>query len=107
MEYGEECWCGDIANVVPNGATLQAETDCNMPCSGNASQICGAGNRLSYYTWNSTLSEALYEWHYPAGNAAGEYQFYVSISGLICGEMNDLTVFHTDKIVRLPEWWCL
>jgi hypothetical protein len=79
MEYGEECWCGDIANVVPNGATLQAETDCNMPCTGNATQICGAGNRLSYYTWNSTLSEALYEFNYPTGIAAGEYQFYVSI----------------------------
>jgi hypothetical protein len=27
-----------------------ADTDCNMPCSGNSSEVCGAGNRLSVFT---------------------------------------------------------
>lgn len=30
MEYGQECYCGDQADVVAAGATLQPETDCNM-----------------------------------------------------------------------------
>jgi hypothetical protein len=47
------------------------------PCSGNATQLCGGGNRLSYYIWNSTIDEALYEWQFPTGTAAGQYQFYV------------------------------
>jgi hypothetical protein len=51
------------------------ETD--RACSGNATQICGGGNRLSYYTWNSTPDEVLYEWKYLTGAAAGQYQFYV------------------------------
>ncbi|KAF2433685.1 galactose oxidase [Tothia fuscella] len=78
MEYGEECWCGDLADVVPNGATLKPESDCNMPCTGNATAgICGGPNRLTYYAWNSSLVDALFEWRYPSGTAAGKYQFYV------------------------------
>jgi hypothetical protein len=103
MEYGEECWCGDIANVVPNGATLQADSDCNMPCSGNASQVCGAGNRLSYYTWNSSSAEALYEWHYPAGIAAGAYQFYVSA----WPSSKAFDHLEPDMNIRSLEWWYL
>lgn len=56
------------------GATLQPETDCNMPCTGNGSYICGAGNRLSYYTWEGP---AIQNWTYPQGNDAGEYVFLI------------------------------
>jgi hypothetical protein len=45
MEYGEECWCGDIANVVPNGAVLKPESDCNTPCTGN----CESPRDISLY----------------------------------------------------------
>ena len=41
-----ECYC-DHQLV---GATSELESDCSMPCKGNASQICGNGNRLSLYT---------------------------------------------------------
>ncbi|RSL39253.1 hypothetical protein CEP53_014198 [Fusarium sp. AF-6] len=50
MEYGRECYCGYApktqSSIAPDG-------DCRMPCAGDASQKCGAGNRISI--WNNTL----------------------------------------------------
>lgn len=51
MEYASQCFCDGF---VRNGANLTADADCSMPCSGDASQRCGAGNRLSIYS-NATL----------------------------------------------------
>ncbi|KAI0820881.1 hypothetical protein BC628DRAFT_1412846 [Trametes gibbosa] len=48
LEFGQECWCGD---EIANGGTNATESDCNFACTGDASEICGAGNRLSVY-WN-------------------------------------------------------
>ena len=45
-----------------------------MPCTGNGSYICGAGNRLSYYTWQGNPIQT---WSYPQGNDAGEYVFLI------------------------------
>ncbi|KZF19452.1 WSC-domain-containing protein [Xylona heveae TC161] len=46
IEYGRECWCGNSLNT---GALKAASSDCSMTCSGNSTEICGAGNRLSLY----------------------------------------------------------
>ncbi|KAH7049316.1 hypothetical protein B0J12DRAFT_101347 [Macrophomina phaseolina] len=75
MEYGNQCFCGDQADVDAAGATLQAESDCNMACSGNATYICGAGNRISYYQWSP--EDPLYVWHYPKGADAGSYELLI------------------------------
>jgi hypothetical protein len=45
-EYGGECYCGAM---LQNGSTKAPETDCNMPCSGNSSEICGGSQRLNLY----------------------------------------------------------
>ncbi|KAJ3526946.1 hypothetical protein NM208_g10945 [Fusarium decemcellulare] len=50
MEYGRECYCGYAPKTQ---ATLAADGDCRMPCAGDATQKCGAGNRISI--WNNTL----------------------------------------------------
>ncbi|MCJ1410361.1 hypothetical protein MMC19_004446 [Ptychographa xylographoides] len=71
MEYGDECWCGDVANIAVNGATLQPDANCNVLCSGNSSAYCGAGGLLSYYAWTGA---PLYTWGEPTGALAGEYQ---------------------------------
>jgi len=34
-------------------ATVAASGDCSVPCSGNATQACGGGNRLNLY-WSGT-----------------------------------------------------
>lgn len=69
--------------------------------------MCGGGNRLSYYTWNSTSEEALYEWKFPTGPAAGQYQFYVPgvvvplVTALgINGKITFLEKFGTGKLSR-------
>jgi len=66
--------CGDISAVAAGASTLDVESSCSVPCTGNASEICGGGNRLSYYEWTGT---PLYTWHTPTGTAAGAYQFLI------------------------------
>ena len=43
-QWGRECYCGNTAPV-----DQAAESDCNMPCDGDAKEMCGAGMRLSVY----------------------------------------------------------
>lgn len=80
-------------------------TNPHRACSGNVTQICGGRNRLSYYTWNSAPDEALYEWTFPTGSAAGQYQFYVPgvfiplVTALgINGKITFLEKFGTGKL---------
>ncbi|KAH0256502.1 WSC-domain-containing protein, partial [Aureobasidium melanogenum] len=51
-EYGSECWC---SNTAPTSSAKA--TDCNMACSGDSTQTCGAGNRLSVYVDNTWVSK--------------------------------------------------
>jgi hypothetical protein len=46
LEYGRECYCG---NALHSSSTPMGLSDCNMPCSGNSQEKCGAGNRMSTY----------------------------------------------------------
>ncbi|MCJ1402847.1 hypothetical protein MMC11_006068 [Xylographa trunciseda] len=49
LEYSSECWCG---NSYANPTSLAPDTDCSFPCSGSASEVCGAGNRLTMFQNN-------------------------------------------------------
>ncbi|PFH59316.1 hypothetical protein XA68_12517 [Ophiocordyceps unilateralis] len=49
-EYGRECYCGNSLSPSSNTAPL---SDCNMPCGGNGSEYCGAGDRLELYSTTS------------------------------------------------------
>ncbi len=46
VEYGGECYCG---NEFATGSVAAPAGDCNMSCPGDATKMCGAGNRLSVY----------------------------------------------------------
>ncbi|KAF4554906.1 Hypothetical protein D9617_3g019750 [Elsinoe fawcettii] len=48
LEYGKQCFCG---NSIPTDRVPSSTTygQCNMPCAGNSSQICGGGSQLSLY----------------------------------------------------------
>lgn len=65
-EYGRECYCGDTLDQTSKATGLTA---CDMECSGNARQECGAGNRLSLYYSDTTNGPAQpprvgkYAWH--------------------------------------------
>jgi len=65
-------YCGDIDDV--EDAVEAPETECGFPCPGEATALCGAGLRLTWYKWED---DPLYVWDYPTGAAAGEYRFMV------------------------------
>lgn len=64
VEYGRECWCGDVLNLagdVPSAGEarpgeLVDDEDCRFLCPGNSTQFCGAGVRMSVY-WLRELAE--------------------------------------------------
>ncbi|KAF7536340.1 hypothetical protein G7054_g4595 [Neopestalotiopsis clavispora] len=45
-EYYSECYCG---TELTTGAAKVADTDCNTACSGDGTQPCGGGNRLTLF----------------------------------------------------------
>ncbi|GAP84127.1 putative WSC domain-containing protein [Rosellinia necatrix] len=50
-EFGRECHCGDSLAASSNETDL---ADCSVPCAGDPSEYCGAGNRLNLYYSNTT-----------------------------------------------------
>ena len=71
LEYGEECYCGDLDDFTNGGSQVAPTTDCSTVCSGDPDYYCGGGNRLTWYQWTGT---PLYKWTYATGNAAGSYK---------------------------------
>lgn len=55
VEYGRECYCG---NSFTTGSVPAPATDCSFTCPGDATELCGAGNRLSIYKFNSTIASS-------------------------------------------------
>jgi hypothetical protein len=74
LEYGDECYCGDPANVAAAGAQTVPDTQCDVACPGDNSAVCGGGNLLSTYFWTGP---PLYTWSFPQGPDAGEYQLLI------------------------------
>lgn len=50
VEYGEECYCG---NTIQNSNTPTSPSACNMPCTGNKTELCGGSNAINLYKANS------------------------------------------------------
>ncbi|KAI9440983.1 copper radical oxidase [Lactarius indigo] len=71
MEYGHECWCGDVADITNNGGKTAAESDCSTACSGDPLHLCGGTWRLQLYLWNGALNT----WSTPAN--IGRYEYLV------------------------------
>ncbi|KAI1776044.1 WSC domain-containing protein [Hypoxylon cercidicola] len=46
-EYGRECYCANSLDPMSEDAPL---TDCNMVCSGDATEYCGDSNRIELYS---------------------------------------------------------
>jgi len=65
-EFGSECHCGNALAASSNKTAL---TECDVPCSGDRSEYCGAGNRLDVYYSNTTagpsqpLTVGNYSWY--------------------------------------------
>ncbi|KAL3303215.1 wsc domain containing protein [Colletotrichum asianum] len=54
-EYGRECYCGNSLDSTSTSALL---VDCNMPCSEDSTQYCGAGNRIELYSTTATRTSS-------------------------------------------------
>ena len=46
VEYGSECYCG---NALANPTSAVPASDCNMSCTGDATEACGAGRRMNLF----------------------------------------------------------
>ncbi|KLP15059.1 beta-1,3 exoglucanase [Fusarium fujikuroi] len=53
LEYGGECYCG---NVLANDTVKADVGDCNVPCNGDKTLLCGGPSRLSVYVAEDLLS---------------------------------------------------
>ncbi|KAG9255332.1 heme peroxidase [Emericellopsis atlantica] len=54
-EYGVECFCG---NSLHDSSKEAPTDDCDMPCGGDKTEYCGAGNRLELYSTTATRTTA-------------------------------------------------
>lgn len=45
-EWSSECWCG---NELTSGSAAASLSDCDYPCAGDATEMCGGSRRLSLY----------------------------------------------------------
>jgi len=54
-QYSVECWCG---STLAAGSYAAPSTDCSAACSGDATETCGGGRRLSLYQLKSSNSSA-------------------------------------------------
>ncbi|KAH9026086.1 WSC domain-containing protein, partial [Lactarius pseudohatsudake] len=67
LENGEDCYCG---NYLAESAKIGLPPECSVKCSGNSSEICGAGHHLSLY-WSGAdpapiISSYIGEWQFLA-----------------------------------------
>ncbi|KXJ84959.1 carbohydrate-binding WSC, partial [Microdochium bolleyi] len=68
MEFASQCYCG---NEMTSKATQITERGCFQPCSGDSTQICGGGSRLS--VWGTDKPKVLSPPKSPA--TVGAYQY--------------------------------
>ncbi|KAJ8117423.1 hypothetical protein OPT61_g1374 [Boeremia exigua] len=54
LEYGVECWMGDLFDTTKSA--MLAPSRCNAACPGNKTTLCGSSNALQMYVLNSTLA---------------------------------------------------
>ncbi|KAH9927682.1 copper radical oxidase [Fomitopsis serialis] len=71
MEYGDECWCGDVSDVAEYSDGFANASDCSIPCSGDPIHLCGGAERLQLYYWNGGIDV----WNTPEN--IGYYEFLI------------------------------
>ncbi|KAI4201356.1 MAG: hypothetical protein LQ350_003275 [Teloschistes chrysophthalmus] len=63
VEFGSQCYCG---NSFTNPTSSVPASDCSTKCSGDATQVCGAGNRMNLFksTQQSPTNATVPGWTY-------------------------------------------
>ncbi|KAL0942681.1 copper radical oxidase [Colletotrichum truncatum] len=70
VEYSSECYCG---YTLSRNTESQPDTACNYPCTGNKTEACGAGDRLSVFNTNAAVSKPNFNPGPPGWNSLGCY----------------------------------
>ena len=106
-EWSRECYCGNIAPTEVAG-----QSECNMACSGNAAEMCGAGMRLSVYgpvgaapTNPDTVSDFNYDGCYTdlidlrtlPGSTVTSADMTLTSCAAICADYNYFGLEHGDQ----------
>ncbi|PNY24742.1 fungistatic metabolite [Tolypocladium capitatum] len=99
LEYGKECYCGDPANIQTAGAKIVDDKECNVPCSGNASAICGGGSRLTTYFWTG---DPFYSWTFPEAGSPDAGSYDLLIGGVCIPLMTSQAI--NGKVTFLEKW---
>ena len=94
LEYGEECYCGDVSDIAANGGVMATASDCNMLCTGDPYHLCGGEERLQLYEWNGNLNV----WNQPENTGRYEYLVGSLIVPLIA------TLGINNKVTFLEKW---
>jgi len=81
-EWNRECFCG---NSLTDGSAPVLETECDHPCTGDATEMCGGSRRLSLYQNPDFVAPGQ-----PA--TVGSYSFY----GCVVDAVSDRTLKGAD-----------
>ncbi|KAF8169268.1 copper radical oxidase [Mycena galopus ATCC 62051] len=73
MEFGFQCFCGDVSDVIAANVTLQDEDSCDLACPGDPIFLCGGGDRIQYYVWTGPT----HVWHNPPITGSYEHSSVV------------------------------
>ncbi|KAK7042275.1 putative fungistatic metabolite [Favolaschia claudopus] len=87
VENGNECFCGNVLNNNPVGAR---DNQCSTPCSGDASQNCGAGYRMMIYQRDALPPSGANAWALKSGGTSGVVMTHVAV-------VNNETVLVIDR----------
>ncbi len=49
LKFQNQCFCDDA--IYNGGTPAPSQSDCNLPCPGNATEVCGGTNRISIYSY--------------------------------------------------------
>jgi hypothetical protein len=60
VEYGQECYCGDVINAgsIPENSTIPTANGCDMACNANPNEYCGGRVRLNMYQYSPIVSSS-------------------------------------------------
>ncbi|PVF98750.1 WSC-domain-containing protein [Serendipita vermifera] len=58
-EWGRECWCD---NEIQNGGQITNTAECDVMCTGDATEVCGGGLRLTLWTKGQSVLESYKDW---------------------------------------------
>ncbi|KAF7437573.1 hypothetical protein PC9H_004415 [Pleurotus ostreatus] len=89
MEFGDECYCGDVANEAANGGAPAPAADCSFPCSGDPIHLCGGAQRLQLYHWDGNIDV----WNTPANTGRYEVSFAVVVPLIATVGINNKVTF--------------